>query len=78
MKNIENLYTCDVGMSEEPISSYTFLEYVLGVIPNISNLLRIYLPLAQPKSTSKGEAVVVFTNKAVLRPFGATLMDVPV
>jgi hypothetical protein len=28
MKNIEILYTCDVGMSEEPIFSYTFLEYV--------------------------------------------------
>jgi hypothetical protein len=28
MKNIENLYTSDVGMSEEPIFSYTFLEYV--------------------------------------------------
>jgi hypothetical protein len=30
MKNIEILYTCDVCMSEEPIFSYTFLEYVQG------------------------------------------------
>jgi hypothetical protein len=31
MKNIKNLYTCDVGMSEEPVFSYTFLEYI-GVL----------------------------------------------
>jgi hypothetical protein len=37
MKNIEILYTCDMGMSEEPIFSYTFLEYVRAILKSIES-----------------------------------------